>query len=341
MMYVEWLRARRALIVVGVILAAFVVLALGLKIWLVRYETTGQYINLVQAEPGTTQQHVTLPDGTKRTIYDNPGSHTHIVVDDRGYSGQRVVIDAPHKDGLDISRSTIGSTQITTSNDGKLDHIVVETDHGSTLAPYLGVAWFLAMIVATILGAPFARENDGHLEIALTKPVSRTVLALGMVVTDALAMIATIAGTVIVLMILTLLFEPLRISGDDALLMIASTVLVPLGWYALLNAVTASLRRAYGVILGLSWPVLFGINGFVAIPWNDSTFGRLGYALSHTFYTLNPISYLTLGSGVHIETGGSTAAETFSHTSLGMLVALALFIVYTALAVVQWRRVEA
>ncbi len=340
MIYVEWLRARRVLIGMGITLAAFVVIGLGLRIWTLQYSTPEKFVQAIQMDPGATRREMTLPDGTHRTIVDDPAKRTRVVIDDRGYAGKHVVITEPRgAHPSDFSHVNIGSVSVDTTDNGTMERIVVDSDHGATFAPYLGIGWFLAMIVATFLGAPFARENDGHLEYAFTKPVSRTKLALAIVGVDAAAIIATIVATVAVLMGLQLLFEPVRISGWLAFEYWGTSILVPLGWYALLNAATASLRRAYGVMLGLSWPVLFGINGFAAIPWNDSTLGRVLWAVSHAIVFLNPISYFMPGDG-GIRISDRTDIIGISHQA-GVLVALILFLVYTALAVVQWRRVEA
>lgn len=339
MNYVEWLRARRVLIGVGIALGVLLLAAIVLRIVYLRVETTGKFISAVSTDPGTTRHDTTLPDGTRRTVIDDPAKQVHIVIDDSGYQGKTVTIDQPKKDAVDISHDlTFGSMSVTPTENGSMERITIRTNNYTTFAPYLAIAWFFAMIVATILGAPFARENDGHLEYALMKPASRIMLALSMIGVDVAAIVGTIVGTVLALMLIQVLFEPVHLSLQSAVDTWASAIFVPLGWYALLNALTASMRRASGVVLGLSWPVLFSVNALAAIPWDQSVLGRVCWFITHGITVVNPISYLSLAGG-HIST--VAAKIPFATGATGILIAFSLVIVYSALAVLQWRRVEA
>ncbi len=98
---------------------------------------------------------------------------------------------------------------------------------------------------ATILAAPLAREIDGHLEIALTKPVSRVRYALGAIGVDAVGIIAASIMTVVAFYLCQLLFESARLdfSGINTRA-IAMGIACPLAWYALLCALTTWLHRS-------------------------------------------------------------------------------------------------
>ena len=73
----------------------------------------------------------------------------------------------------------VGSIQVMESRHGSMTTTVIDTNGAVPMIYYMLLADIVALIVATILAAPFAREIDGHLEIALTKPISRVRFALG------------------------------------------------------------------------------------------------------------------------------------------------------------------
>jgi hypothetical protein len=214
-------------------------------------------------------------------------------------------------------------------------HNHMEGSHEMAFGYFTIFGGVVAMIVATILGAPFARENDGHLEVALTKPVDRTQLALMTVGVDAAGIVAALAiGTLFGIGLHTIFFPPwITFHFVDAIA-IVSGIVTPLAWYAMLAAATSSLRRGYGAILGIAWPVAGIVAGLSLVDPNGSSLAAL---IHGTFWTLSRIDPL-----VYIQFEASDMKIGPDTTWLPQLTMLAILAAgYGIAAVAQWRRVEA
>lgn len=193
----------------------------------------------------------------------------------------------------------------------------------------------VALIVATVLGAPFARENDGHLEVALTKPTDRTALALMTIGADVTGIVGALAiGTVFAVVLHTIFYPPwITFHFIDAI-SIAMGVAGPLSWYAMLAAATASVRRGYGAILGIAWPVAAVVAALSLVDASDNPLAALIHSVFWTLSRIDPLVYL------HFEHGDAQPA--LNSPWLPRLAMLAILAVgYGAIAVAQWRRVEA
>ncbi|HLY00932.1 MAG TPA: hypothetical protein VKR56_00395 [Candidatus Cybelea sp.] len=193
----------------------------------------------------------------------------------------------------------------------------------------------VALIVATILGAPFARENDGHLEVALTKPVDRAALALMTIGVDAAGIIVALAlGTVFGIALHTIFFPPwITFHLADAISIVFGIV-APLAWYAMLAAATSSLRRGYGAILGIAWPVALVVAVLSFVDPNDNSLAALIHATFWTLSRIDPLVYM------HFEASDMRmGTDPVWLPRLTMLAILAAG--YSIAAVAQWRRVEA
>jgi hypothetical protein len=202
--------------------------------------------------------------------------------------------------------------------------------HEMELGYFVAFGAMLALIVATILGAPFARENDGHLEVALTKPVARTGLALQIIGVDMVGIVATFGLGIVAGIALHTVFYPPWITlhiGDVMALGIG--LLAPLSWYAMLAAATASLKRGFGAILGIAWPVALIVAALSFLESNNVVF-----ALVHdSFWVLSRIDPLVYMNIEPVANGPAWLSQ------VTMLAVLALG--YCVLAVAQWGRVEA
>ena len=154
-------------------------------------------------------------------------------------------------------------------------HHHMERNHEMSFGYFIVFGGVVALFVATILGAPFARENDGHLEVALTKPVDRAALALMTIGVDAAGIVAALAvGTLFGIGLHTIFFPPwITFHLVDAIAIVFGVV-APLAWYAMLAAATSSLRRGYGAILGIAWPVAAIVAGLSLVDPNDNCIGR-------------------------------------------------------------------
>lgn len=335
MNYVEWLRVRNCLRIVAIILGIFVLLAVVLRISVNRYMSPDAWIQHFQ-KSGTIVTHVALPNGAKRTIWDNPRDNTRMVIDDYGYAGQRIVVTEPtsraHEEHDNVA---IGSIHVIESRHGAVTTTVIDTNGSVPFLYYMAFADLVALVVAMVLAAPFAREVDGHLEIALTKPVSRARFAIGAIGADVAGIVAASFLTIVALYVCQLLFEPGRLdfSGVNARA-IAMGIAAPLAWYAMLCAATTWLNRSYSAVLVAALPVALLIGALTLVqPANVVTqvIHDVAWALSR----LNPWTYVQLQTN---DIGNDAGAASFGwRFSLEVL----FFIVYGAIAVWQWQRVEA
>ncbi|HTU82364.1 MAG TPA: hypothetical protein VMF61_09550 [Candidatus Acidoferrales bacterium] len=349
MTYVEWLRVGRCLKWTAIALVACVALVLYARFGfanLITHEPTYLEIHgmsFKQFERTAQTTHSVLADGTKRTVFSNVRQGVSVTVDDRGYWGQRVtVVDRDPTQTFRARNFSFGDLNVrrTILPNGTLI-FSIDSSRPEHLAYYFAAAAFVALIVATVLGAPFARENEGHLEIALTKPVRRETLGLATMATDVAGMAAAFVLTIVFFTIGHTIFEAPRYVFDagDALVL-AGGFLAAVGWYALLCAATASMRRAYGVILGLSWPVAALISIFASSNFGASPVARVLHAIATPIAWVLPFSYL------HFDAAFDVSAETHAAgaglSSLQDLpILLALVLIYGAVAIVTWRRVEA
>lgn len=337
MNYVEWLRIRNTLRVSAIILGILVILAVILRISVARYMSPDSWIEH-ENSVGTIVSHLTLPDGTKRTILDNPAERKHVVIDDHGYAGKHIVVTEPssrthHED----EQFSVGSIQVLHSRHGSTTTTIIDTNGAVPMIYYMGLADVVALIIATIFGAAFAREIDGHLEIALTKPCSRLRYAVGVIGVDVVGIVAASFLTVLAFYVCQLLFESARldVSGVNARA-IAMGIAFPLAWYAMLLAATTWLNRSYGAVLGFAWPVAILVGALTLIHPNNIV-ALFVHDVAWGISRLDPLSYVSFtvpSSDGTISYAGSTFGPRLAVEAL-------FFIVYGALAVWQWKRVEA
>jgi hypothetical protein len=344
MTYVEWLRVRAALKWTAMILGAILLVALVFRIFLFSMGKNEalSFVHGMETDPNSHVVYSTLPDGTKRATIDNAKEGVHIVVDDSGYQGKRITIYESSARAKEHGPKTIvmGSLNVQSSARGGETVTTVDTNRPESFAYYAAIATFIALIVATVLGGPFARENDGHLEIALTKPVGRVPLALETVGVDLLGILAAWWIAVVALVVGHAIFEAPHfiLQPNDVTIVLLGWIGVA-AWYAMLCAATASMRRAFGVVLGLSWPVSAIVVLLARLRLESTTLGQVVHAIASPLARINPFFYLHFGPAVTVDgqPKGSLAVD-----PLHELPALAILtVIYLALAVWQWRRVEA
>jgi hypothetical protein len=345
MTYVEWLRVRGCLKWMAIVLLCGVgLLLVGRFVFLdigPHQSVSGldvQGVNVVELEKVSKMTQTKLPDGTTRTIYDDAKAGIRMTIDDHGYWGKHVEIFESHPPA-DAQNKTesLGDVSFRRTGVPGGSLLTVDLNAPEDLAYYFTIATFIALIAATVLGAPFARENDGHLELAFTKPVSRLPLSLQIVGVDFAGIAIAWAMAVTFLIVGHTIFEAPRyyFGADDA----ASILLGFLGafsWYAMLCAATASLKRAYGVILGIAWPIALVVYGLSEANLGDSAVGQLVHYAATALAWISPYTYVQ--RAIDVTSGGQSIALLFGST-LPMLSILAL--VYGALAIAQWQRVEA
>jgi hypothetical protein len=339
MNYVEWLRVRNMLRTTAIVLAILVVLAVILRISVSRYMSPEAWITHMTLDPGTKVTHSVLPDGTKRMTIFDPTEPSTVVIDDHGYRGKRIVITEPtsraHKDQGQHNMG-IGSIHVAEWRHGSMTTTVIDTNGSVPMLYYMGLADVVALIVATMLAAPLAREIDGHLEVALTRPCSRIRYALDVVGADAVGILAASTMTIVAFYLCQLLFESARLdfSGVNSRAILMGITL-PLAWYALLCAATTWLHRSYGAVLGFAWPVTILIGALTLIPPNNVV-ALFVHDVAWVLARLNPLTYVSFPSQ-----NGSGAFYSGSNFAMRLSIEVLMFIVYGAIAIVKWQRVEA
>ncbi|HEY8313365.1 MAG TPA: hypothetical protein VIG51_04250 [Candidatus Baltobacteraceae bacterium] len=342
MYYVELLRIIRGLRVVGIILGIIFLIAIVFRLIFLQGGSPDSWVRHAQLSPGA---HVTtrhLANGLTRTIVDDPADRTHVVVDDRGYSGKHITIIEPSDVAQSQNRHgviSMGSMNVTKSISNGMSRIDFETNSKENLATLFMAAMPIALIFATIIACALARENDGHLELAWTKPVSRDAYALSVMGLDLAGIAVTVLASVVVFLITTMFFELPRLyldAGGAGLIALVFTV--PMAWYALLTAASASLRRGYGAVIGTAWPVAFIIPALIGLfeSHSGSSVAAAIVATLRTVNTLNPIA-------IYFNHFGRTGEMSLIPGGVGASIvgSIVLLVVYVALAVLQWRRVEA
>jgi hypothetical protein len=196
----------------------------------------------------------------------------------------------------------------------------------------------MALVVATLLAAPFARESDGHLEYALTKPASRLEIGVRTIGVDLAAILIAAAMTVVAEILAQLLFEIPRYDFSDVLPALGVLVFGSAAWYGLLNAVTASMRRGYGAVLGLSWPISLAIVGLSFVDHVNWLPLQLIAAIAKVVAIFLPLRYMQL-EPAHVSINGQLVP--IGDVTLNVVVTFVLALIYCTVAVMQWRRVEA
>jgi len=207
---------------------------------------------------------------------------------------------------------------------------------------FLTVGWtaaLVAAVVASILGSSLATENCGHLEIAWTKPVSRTVRALGTFAID-LAAVIVIFGMTFAAAFLVASFldgQIIRVTFDPpTLAKLGRFLLFPVAWFGMSQGLTSRIHgKQAGMVIGLSWPIAEGLSLLTAVslalPFRGVV-ALLNYA--------NPITYFpfwTFDESMH---HGLRAYFGFGLT-IDSLALAAIATVGLAVATLGWRRLEA
>jgi hypothetical protein len=338
MSYIEWLRVRNCLRTTAIILGILVLLAIVLRVSVARYMSPETWVSHFSMDPGATKSQVTLPDGTKRTIIDDPEEKTHVVIDDRGSAGRHIVITEPSKHAKsEHSHVNVGSIQVVESRNGSMTTTTIDTNGSVPMIYYMAIADLVALVVATILAAPLAREVDGHLEITLTKPCSRTRYALEAIGADVAGILGASFMTIVAFYLCQLLFETPRLDfsgiNTQAILM---GIACPLAWYAMLCAATTAFSRSYiGALLGV--PAVFLVVGLLTLVQPSNTIALFIHDIAWVLSRLDPLSYVSLG--VPNDQGTVDYSGTNFNLRLGM--EWLFFIAYGAIALWRWQRVEA
>jgi len=338
MNYVEYLRAMRALRIVAIVLGVVLVIVAVARISMLRYESSWNDVSRYTNSPTAHVTKMTLPDGSTKTIVDDPVKKVHAEITDRGYNGKQIVVTEPARGKDKHDRVTIGSINVdesTTSHGVK--RTVIDTNSDVNIKYLFVAALPLMLLFATLVAGPLAKENENHLELAMTKPVSRTQFALGAFAIDIAGIIVTSLLCVVVYLVCCVMFQvPHFVSSDNTARVIALCYLSTIGLYALITAVSASVKRGVGAAIGITWAAVLVLPGLSHINGDPGTLPAILGAIFRTINRLNPMSYMP--GSFHASSGEPILDTT---QSLAVLSLIVLIIAYLAAALVQWRRVEA
>ncbi len=226
-------------------------------------------------------------------------------------------------------------------------HVVVETNgHSATHAAHtqssadaavplslaFAIAGVVAAIFAGIYGGSLSEENDGHLALAWTKPVSRTRYALGIMSVD-LAFVAFVFALTVVV-VAGIIYQhggPHLVTVDrDAWFNLARFSLMAAAWFGLAQALTASLRHHSGTVRGVAVAIaaiLLGLGSAGLPPIWHAAVTLLNY--------FNPLAYAAYSYPQ------PQALYPFATWGLDLAALAAIATLGVALAIAQWRRLEA
>jgi hypothetical protein len=342
--YAEYLRGMRALRVIGIILGILLAIAIVFRLWAFSEHNPESVATALQSSPSAHVTTTTLADGTVETVVDDPLKHVHAVIDRHGQSFR---MDATMPSSMAPNNHvhiSMGSSDVSRNRKTGMTHITIGNDMTAHIpvGVLFAIAEGFALITATMLGGALAKENDGHLEIAWTKPVSRERLALASIGVDMAAiLVSQFAAVLVILLVCAMFIMPAFHTDALTLPAIILTLLGPLAWYACLTAFSASLKRGLGMVVGLGWLAALAIP---AIEQGTAFLSSdIGLAIHGAFKALtyiDPIQY------VHIAfhaSGGSAGMQSMPTGPLttSVVLLLILTIAYAAAAVLQWRRVEA
>ncbi|MDQ2866176.1 MAG: hypothetical protein M3R51_08110 [Candidatus Eremiobacteraeota bacterium] len=341
MSYVEWLRVCNVLRVLGIVLGILVLASLALRIGFAGYlNDDSKFLSHIQMQHGAVVSHVVLSNGVAQTIIDDPADKTHVTIDNLGYGGRHIVITEPSSGSHTHDHIIIGSVRVfeTQHEHGDVSTTVIDTNSAVPFAYYMAAAVLMSLLVATILGAPFARENDGHLETALMRPASRLELGLRTMGVDAVGILAAAAMTIVALIICQAMFEVphFDFSGVNSQSVIVGIIL-PLAWYAMLSAASSSLKRGYGAVIGFAWPVAILVLVFSKIPLGSSLLAGAVHEIFWIVSRIDPLSYISISAQPALDNLPSISPDFGSRITFETI----LLLVYVALALYQWQRVEA
>jgi hypothetical protein len=207
------------------------------------------------------------------------------------------------------------------------------------------IAALLTAIVGSILGSSLAAENCDHLELAWTKPVSRTWYAGGLFLVDLICLAIVFVTTFVVAYVMVSLYVGglFHIPFDqDTVWKMARFALFPVAWFGLGQALTSgSSGKIAGVITGIMWPV-FELLSVLAARRAVHAVQPLGAAW-HTVLSIvnlaNPIGYFPFWE---FDDKSSALREFFGYgLTIDTLALGAIAILGVVIAMARWRRLEA
>ena len=326
----------RTLRIVGYVLGAILVLAIACRPF--SHDDFNQS-NVGGRNPASIPAHIDANGDTVREYTGTGGEHVKIVEDKNRV--QTITIDKPVVAGSKRSDANvqIGPMKVRTHTAHGRRVAMITNDLNIPLTILLQIAFCVAAIVATLLGLALSRENDGHLELAWTKPASRDAYAFACIAMDVAGILATALATLVtVVLVLTIyggagyiVVGPLVVGSHTFTTALFGTFFA-LSFYGIVLAATSSLRRG-GLVLSILWPAALILPTLVGVRWMN--LGLIARALN----TINPVAYFV----AFATSPEATQLFTFAPNgeAIQILAVAVLFIAGITLSLAQWRRLEA
>ncbi len=313
MYYVEMLRAWRVLRVFLIILGALFITTVVSRAFGHGSMNVNDYVVPQDAQH---LKHSVRSDGTNITTFD-------------GTRGDHVV--------LQVAPSGVQTVTMTERHHGKLTTTTAHHDNAIPLRTLFFIAAFFVAIFGSVLGLSLSRENNGHLELAWTKPLRREGYAATIIAVDTCAMLALMAITIGIIVVTLAMFglSGQVVTDQGTVAAILFSVLMALSVYSIAMAATASLRRSGAIALAILWPIGLILPELNTVKWlNIDAFARV-------VDTLNPHAYFHAAYG--LAGTADTRFMTLVPSGVGYsIAAVAMLTLATLLAaMVQWRRLEA
>jgi hypothetical protein len=333
MYYVEFLRVMRTLRLVGYILGAFILLSLVLRPF--SHDSFIDANTVAGVDPSTVPAHQNADGSTTRSFTGKQGQHVTIVI--RKDRTETITVDEAAKAGSKArgtERVQVGPVSVISTHTGRRHISTITRDVKIPFFILIQIAACAAAIVATLFGLALSRENDGHLELAWTKPASRETYALTTVAMDALGVLGTGLATLLTIVLVLAIYGGAGyiVLDEHVLPTLIFGICFALSFYGIVLAATASMRRG-GLVLSLLWPAALILPGLVTVRWMN-----LG-TIARVLNTINPVAYFYAFSSSPESTRLFTLLP--NGTVLQILALAVLFVLGVAFSLAQWRRLEA
>jgi hypothetical protein len=247
--------------------------------------------------------------------------------------GNKIVTDS---EGNKVVTDQSGGTRVISDRSGKKVMTITTKPENVDNVPWVGVlggAGLIAAILATVLGSTLATEND-HLEVAWTRPRSRTRYATALMAVDAVGIVIAQLITFAVAITAFMLFVKVSrlINGSDDALNVLRFLLFPLAWYGLIVAFSAGMRGKAGLVQGLIWPIALTLAILTAVPLPE-----IWHRIFATVNLLNPMGYIAFREhNMQLVAGQGYSNVALAVTALAIMVLASWFA-----ATYQWRRLQA
>ena len=215
-------------------------------------------------------------------------------------------------------------------------------DHGGAPLPVLfGAAGFIAACFASRFARSLSEENEAHLPVVWTTPASRSAYALAVIGVDVLGILAAFGLTLLAMASLIAIFGVARfieVTPDSGVQLVRYLAL-PLAYYGIMMALTASLGKAGRGVIGFAW-----VGSAILSLLAASAFPPPWKTLFALLNTINPIAYAGYTHSVGHDTV-NMFSNTSQYASLAVTTDIAALIVLCVVGllagVLQWRRLEA